>query len=74
MVQRTSRPHRHRKKLKKEGGSIVGRGSSHGTGRDRIHPVKAEGLRGWATGQLLKTSDARWNVHSDGAATKEHLH
>lgn len=40
----------------------------------RIHPVKAQGLRGWAAGQLLKTSDARRNVHGDGPAAKEHLH
>lgn len=41
---------------------------------NRIHPVKAQGLGGWAAGQLLKTSDARRNVHGDGTATKEHLH
>lgn len=67
-------PRTQQETVKKEGGPIVGRGGSHGTGGVRIHPVKAEGLRGWATGQLLKTSDARWNVHGDGAATKEHLH
>lgn len=41
---------------------------------NRIHPVEAQGLWGRAAGQLLKTSDARRNVHGDGTATKEHLH
>lgn len=67
-------PQTQKETVKKEGGFIVARGGSHGTGGGRIHPVKAEGLRWWATGQLLKTSDARWNVHGDGAATKKHLH
>lgn len=40
----------------------------------RIHPVKAESLRGWAAGQLLKAADARWDVHGNWAAAKEHLH
>lgn len=47
---------------------------SQGTGGGRIHPVKAEGLRGWAAGQLLKAADARRDVHGNGAASKEHLH
>lgn len=51
-----------------------GKGGSHGTGRGRIHPVKAEGLRGWAAGQLLEAADARRDVHGNGAAAKEHLH
>lgn len=56
------------------GGSQDGEDGSHEPGGGRIHPVKAEGLRGWAAGQLLKAADARWDVHGNWAATKEHLH
>lgn len=55
-------------------GSQDGEDGSHEPGGGRIHPVKAEGLRGWAAGQLLKAADARWDVHGNWAATKEHLH
>lgn len=56
------------------GSSQDGKDGSHGPGGGRIHPVKAEGLRGWAAGQLLKAADARWDVHCNWAAAKEHLH
>lgn len=51
-------------------GRVVARGREGG----RIHPVKAEGLRGWAAGQLLQAADARRDVHGNGAASEEHLH
>lgn len=51
-------------------GRVVARAGEGG----RIHPVKAEGLRGWAAGQLLQAADARRDVHGNGAASEEHLH
>lgn len=62
--------------VKKQGAGRVhdGKGGCQGVEEGRIHPVKAEGLRGWAAGQLLHAADARRDVHGNGAASEEHLH